>query len=261
METSYYSVQSWRGARHRQNRKKKRARLLLLCIFLIFSLLCAALVVQLLPRLISRFSPEVHQQSTAQMLPQSQTLQVPVLFPSQSWELTLVNSQHPAPQDYQFETLQLSNGQVVDARIYPSLQKMFDDARAQGIFPQVISGYRSYQDQQALFDAQMNQYLQEGYSQSDAKDMTQLRVAQPGFSEHQMGIAVDINADKTLSTNETVFQWLCDNSYRYGFILRYPADKTHITGVTYEPWHFRYVGEKAAQEIFQSGLTLEEYLG
>lgn len=176
------------------------------------------------------------------------------------WPLTLVNSQNPVSPAYQFEALQLSNGEVVDARIYPSLQKMFDDARAQGVYPLVKSGYRSYEQQESLFNLETTKYTEQGYSDAEALEMAKYRVAMPGYSEHQMGIAVDINADKNSSTNEVVYQWLCENSYQYGFILRYPADKTEITGITYEPWHFRYVGEEAAREIYNSGLCLEEYL-
>ncbi|PKK96998.1 MAG: D-Ala-D-Ala carboxypeptidase VanY, partial [Tenericutes bacterium HGW-Tenericutes-3] len=82
----------------------------------------------------------------------------------------------------------------------------------------------------------------------------------PGTSEHQLGIAVDINADTNKSTNDQVFQWLNKNSYKYGFILRYPSDKTRITRTIYEPWHYRYVGKEAAEEIYAQGLCLEEYL-
>lgn len=176
------------------------------------------------------------------------------------WELILVNKQNAAPSEASFESLQLSNGEVIDARIYPALQKMFDDARAQGVYPLVKSGYRSFETQQNIFTQEVSLYTQQGYSSNEAMELAQNRVALPGHSEHQLGIAVDINADKEISSNDIVFQWLSENSYKYGFILRYPASKTEITGVGYEPWHFRYVGNEAAQEIYSSGLCLEEYL-
>ncbi len=84
-------------------------------------------------------------------------------------------------------------------------------------------------------------------------------LAIPGTSEHQLGIAVDINADKEKSSNEEVYEWLAENAYKYGFILRYPQSKEDITGTAYEPWHYRYVGEEAAEEIFNRQICLEEY--
>ena len=85
-------------------------------------------------------------------------------------------------------------------------------------------------------------------------------VAAPGTSEHQLGIAVDINADKTKSTNDEVYAWLAEHAWEYGFILRYPKNKESITGTGYEPWHYRYVGKEAAKKIQQEGCCLEEYV-
>ena len=85
-------------------------------------------------------------------------------------------------------------------------------------------------------------------------------VALPGTSEHQLGLAVDINADTSKCSRDDVYNWLLENSYKYGFIQRYPSGKTSITGVANEPWHYRYVGKKAAEEIHQSGMCLEEYV-
>ena len=86
-------------------------------------------------------------------------------------------------------------------------------------------------------------------------------VAIPGTSEHELGLAVDINADKEQSSNEEVYNWLAENAWRYGFILRYPQGKEDITGIDYEPWHYRYVGKEVAKEIYEAGITLEEYVG
>lgn len=92
------------------------------------------------------------------------------------------------------------------------------------------------------------------------KKMASEWVAAPGTSEHQLGIAVDINADKTKSTNDEVYTWLAEHAWEYGFILRYPKDKENVTGTGYEPWHYRYVGKEAAKEIWQEGCCLEEYV-
>ena len=176
------------------------------------------------------------------------------------WQLRLVGGEYYVPEDYEVKLLTLSNGQQIDERIYPPLQEMFDDMRSQGIYPTVVSGYRSYEEQRAILEEKYLAYRGEGYSKSRAKELALEWVALPGTSEHQLGIAVDINPDYSVSDGEGVYDWLKDNAHKYGFIKRYPEDKTEITGIINEPWHYRYVGEKAAKEIYEQGLCLEEYL-
>lgn len=178
----------------------------------------------------------------------------------EEWCLILVNKEHCIPEDYAVELVELSNGQCVDRRIYPALQEMFDTARAEGIYPVVASGYRTAEKQQSLMDEKIGAYLVEGYSLQDAKEKAGIWVAAVGTSEHQLGICVDINADGVHSTGSQVYKWLDENGYQFGFIKRYPEDKTEITGIKNEPWHYRYVGKKAAAEIYCSGVCLEEYL-
>lgn len=177
-----------------------------------------------------------------------------------TWSLILVSRWNTIPDDYEVDFTQLSNGQNVDARIYPGLQAMFDAARAKGIYPVVASGYRTAEYQQSLLDEKVKEYKAQGYSAAKAQKLAEESVAVPGTSEHQLGIAVDINADTDKSTSDEVYEWLRKNSYKYGFILRYPSDKTDITGTIYEPWHYRYVGVEAATEIYMQGICLEEYL-
>ena len=150
------------------------------------------------------------------------------------WNLILVNRDNYIPADYKVQLTELSNGKKVDSRIYPELQEMFDDARAQGYSLFVREGYRTQEEQQW--------------------------VAIPGTSEHQLGIAVDINADTTKSSSDDVYNWLAENAHTYGFIKRYPSNKTDITGVINEPWHYRYVGKEAASKIYSQGICLEEYI-
>lgn len=178
----------------------------------------------------------------------------------EEWCLILVNKEHCIPDDYEVELVELSNGQCVDRRIYPALQEMFDTARSEGIYPVVASGYRTAQKQQSLMDEKIAAYLVEGYSLQEAKEKADIWVAAVGTSEHQLGISVDINADGVHSAGNQVYDWLDENSYRFGFIKRYPEDKTEITGIINEPWHYRYVGKAAAAEIYCSGVCLEEYL-
>lgn len=172
--------------------------------------------------------------------------------------LILVNAWNEIDEDYEFETVTLSNGEIINKLIYPDLQNMFNDARNLGIDPVVTSGYRTMDKQQQLYDDKVNAYLNEGYSQKDAEAEANKWVALPGYSEHHTGLAVDINARD--GSSEKVYQWLEKNCYKYGFILRYPDDKTEITGINYEPWHFRYVGYDAAEYIYEQGITFEEYI-
>ena len=178
------------------------------------------------------------------------------------WNLILVNADYCIPSDYENELALtvLSNGESVDSRIYPDLQQMFDDMRAGGIYPIVAAGYRTQADQQRIMDERIAAYEAEGYSRKEAQDLAEDWVALPGTSEHQLGIAVDINQDVERSTAEEVYTWLAEHAHEYGFILRYPLDKVDITGISNEPWHYRYVGKEAAAEIHSSGLCLEEYI-
>lgn len=174
--------------------------------------------------------------------------------------LILVNSKNKIPENYEPELTELSNGQRVDSGIYPELQRMFDDMRAEGIYPVVGEGYRTRSEQQRMLDDKIRAFEKEGYSEKRARAMAEEWVAVPGTSEHELGLAVDINADKDNSSNEDVYEWLYENACRYGFILRYPIGKTLVTGIDYEPWHYRYVGTDYAEEIAESGLCLEEWL-
>lgn len=177
-----------------------------------------------------------------------------------AWCLILVNKWNYIPDDYKVKLIELANGESVDTRIYPALQEMFDNAKSDNIYPIVASGYRTSEKQQSLMDEKINDYENEGYSAEEAKAKAETWVAVPGTSEHQLGIAVDINADGIHSTGEEVYEWLGENSYRFGFINRYPSDKTEITGINNEPWHYRYVGIAVATEIYNQGVCLEEYL-
>lgn len=176
------------------------------------------------------------------------------------WNLILVNRNSYIPDDYKVELTELSNGEKVDSRIYPELQEMFNDARAQGYGLFVREGYRTQEEQLQLLDEKIEAYENEGKSKSEAKKLAEQWVAIPGTSEHQLGIAVDINADTTKSSSDDVYSWLAENAHKYGFIKRYPSDKTDITGVINEPWHYRYVGKEAALEIYSQGMCLEEYI-
>ena len=177
-----------------------------------------------------------------------------------TWYLILVNEENPIPDDYEVELAELENGQSVDKRIYHALKEMLNAAKNDGVYPVVASGYRSAEEQQFLLDEKISGYIAGGYSAGDARTEAERWVAVPGKSEHQLGIAIDVNADGVNSTEAAVYEWLNQNSCKFGFIRRYPPGKTEITGVINEPWHYRYVGVDAAIELYSLGICLEEYL-
>ena len=148
---------------------------------------------------------------------------------------------------------------------YGELDQVIADARQAGLNLYVTSAYRSYDRQREVFDTTMKDWISKGYSPLDAYDETKKSVAVPGTSEHATGLAVDIISgqytgldDKQGDTAEQ--EWLMAHCQEYGFILRFPKDKSNVTGIVYEPWHYRYVVKTAAEEIMKKNLTLEEYL-
>lgn len=182
------------------------------------------------------------------------------------WALALVNEEHPLDTSYAPAQLtEVESERSVDSRIADALERMLSDAQEEGLSMYVASAYRSYEDQRTVFNATMQDWINQGYTPLNAYDETKKSVAVPGTSEHATGLSVDIIAsdyealdDAQGDTAEQ--QWLMEHCWDYGFILRYPQDKADITGIIYEPWHYRYVGEEAAKEMHEKDLTLEEYL-
>ncbi len=183
----------------------------------------------------------------------------------EDWQLRLLNAQHPMGEEEPPELRQLSNGLLVDARCYAELQEMLDACRGEGLTPVVCSAYRSWEKQSELFEEEVERQLARGLSEEEARVEAARAIAAPGTSEHQLGLAVDIvdldnqRLDET-QADTAVQRWLLENSWKYGFVLRYPTDKSDLTGVIYEPWHYRYVGRAAAEEMYERDVCLEEYL-
>ena len=182
------------------------------------------------------------------------------------WNLTLVNPDHPISEDFQApELTELINDQSFDTRAYPYLQEMMDDARAEGYRPLICSSFRTWEDQTWLFDRKVKSCIELGMAPSQAQTEAAIWVAKPGTSEHQLGLAVDIVSMQyqvldDAQADTPLQQWLMAHCWEYGFILRYPQDKTEITKIGFEPWHYRYVGKEAAKAITEAGICLEEYL-
>lgn len=183
----------------------------------------------------------------------------------ETWELLLVNPWNPLPEDFQVELVSLKNGMQVDKRIYEDLNAMLTDCWAAGLKPVVCSAYRTQATQTRLHNNKIARLRAAGYSKEAAVKEASRWVAVPGTSEHQTGLALDlVSMDYQLlneKQEETPEQkWFMEHCWEYGFILRYPAEKAEITGIGYEPWHYRYVGKEAAAAIHASGQCLEEYL-
>lgn len=182
------------------------------------------------------------------------------------WYLILVNDTHPMEEGYKPKLADVGGGHQVDERIADSLKKMMEDAKKAGLHPMICSSYRTVEYQQKLYNEYMGNAVKEGLDYWEALKKTKDSTAYPGRSEHNIGLAVDIvsasytQLDKKQEQTKEA-KWLAENCDKYGFILRYPNGKTDITGIIYEPWHYRYVGVEDARKIKEMGVTLEEYLG
>lgn len=183
----------------------------------------------------------------------------------ESWSLVLVNEEHPLDTKYKPELAQIREGSFVDVRIEEETRQMLKDAEDEGLNMYIVSAYRDYETQREVFNTTMVDWISQGYSPLEAYEETKKSVAVPGTSEHATGLALDITSaeygeldDKQAETEEA--KWLAQNCWKYGFILRYPPEKSDITKIVFEPWHYRYIGKEAAKEIMENNLTLEEYL-
>ena len=189
---------------------------------------------------------------------------------SGDWRLILVNPKHMLPEDFYVDTAEIGfaddDEMLIDERIADLLDEMLYDCQEAGCSPVVRAGYRSQATQEYLYEEKIQEWIDdEGYSREEAEEVASTIVAYPGTSEHQLGLSADIadrdfpylNASQADSPTQ---QWLMEHCQEYGFILRFPDGKSDLTGIIFEPWHYRYVGKEAAAEIMERGICLEEYL-
>ena len=273
-------AQSYRRPSTPQRRRRRHHRRSPLPLILLL-LAVAALIWFMASRLSSHADPGTQAFSPSEAPSQAQTSPAPSDAPAVSpsaapeptlppiedapWQLRLANQSHPLPEDWSVETSTLSNGLKVDARIYDDLTQMLADCAKAGYSALVCSAYRTIKKQTELFERKIKSFMSDGLSHDEAYTAASAIVAIPGTSEHNLGLAVDICASEYQLLNEAqadtpAQKWLMEHCWEYGFILRYPKGKQDITGIIYEPWHYRYVGRDLAQEITESGLCLEEYL-
>ncbi|HHW69550.1 MAG TPA: M15 family metallopeptidase [Tenericutes bacterium] len=167
--------------------------------------------------------------------------------------LILVNKYNKLPSNYEPKNLvslgDYGIGKMIDVAKEAFVQ-MAEDIKKEGLYIKSISSYRSYSSQESIYNR---------YVKIDGVEITDTYSARPGHSEHQTGLTVDINMVEDEFANTKEAKWLANNAHKYGFILRYPKNKEHITGYSYEPWHFRYVGKEVAKFIYENDITFDEY--
>ena len=174
-------------------------------------------------------------------------------------KIILVNKDNKIPDDYKANLLEYE-GHFIDSSIASSLDKMVKSAKREGINLKINTAYRDRNEQQEIYERRVNLYVKKGNTKEQAVSKTNLEVQKPGYSEHETGLALDFSNPNKPEENADMWKWLESNSYKYGFILRYPKDKTNITKVSNEEWHYRYVGKDIAKEMKMTGKCLEEYV-
>lgn len=181
----------------------------------------------------------------------------------------LVNPTHRIPEDYSVNLVQVQGKYKMEEEAAKYAKELLKGAKAAGFNMQLCSAYRTIETSERLYKNKVNEYLALGYSNENAKTEAAKWVAPPGTSEHHTGLAMDLVSSDYWNYYSDLehdyekfdsFQWMYDHCWEYGFILRYPKEKQDITGITYEPWHYRYVGLEKAKYIMENKLCLEEYL-
>ena len=191
-------------------------------------------------------------------------------FTSQGKRIIMVNPWNYVPEDYEPDLVSLTSahgvqGSLVDSSCYEALIAMIDDCNKVAPQAYVVSSYRTMEHQTSNYNNKVKFYKDQGYDEQTARQKAATSIAIPGTSEHQLGLAVDIiDTDLwVLDSRQAELpaqKWLMEHCWEYGFILRYPKNKIDVTGIIYEPWHYRYVGKELAAELHALGLTLEEYI-
>lgn len=261
--------------RERQRRRRRRNRRILLVLLVILLLGAAWGITRVIEHWTSAPSssqsqsapaptaPPASQSAPSSSQPQSESTDVPA---SADPLLILANKDNPLPSDYAPDLAYLEGGSYqMQSEAAAAFDRMKNAANATGLHLMACSTYRSVERQTELFNAEIQKWMGQGMDEAAAREQAATVVMVPGCSEHNTGLAVDVGSITNQRVeedfeNEPEFAWLQEHAAEYGFILRYPADKVEVTGVTYEPWHYRYVGVENAQKIKESGLCLEEYL-
>lgn len=201
---------------------------------------------------------------------ESKAIVTPLASPA-DWNLVLVNRENQLAEEIPMEFYLTESGYQIDSRIQDPYSQLMEAGKAAGMDLTMVSGYRSIEQQQANYDVNYQNFLASGLSEEEARTKTEEYIALPHASEHTTGLAVDITSTALANQegnsgllpdleNYPEGLWLKENAPKFGFILRYPKEKEAITGINFEPWHFRYVGIENAMYMTENNLTLEEYI-
>ena len=216
--------------------------------------------------------PEESQDSSSAIVAESESkVIVTPIASSADWNLVLVNRENQLAEEIVMELYLTESGYQIDSRIQEPFLQLMEAGKAAGMDFTMISGYRSIEQQQTNYDVNYQNYLASGLSEEEARTKTEEYIALPNASEHITGLAVDITSTALANQegNSGLFPdlenypeglWLKENAPKFGFVLRYPKEKEAITGINFEPWHFRYVGIENAMYMTENNLTLEEYI-
>ena len=240
-------------------------RLMLFLVVVVMVLLMGMGAAELSGRLHGDKAVERAYAASTQSITQTSVLELPAPVKEQDWKLRIVSEAQPLPEDFTVETEEAENCYLFDARAAQALRDFLAAGRAAGMDLEVASAWRDWATQETLFEDKVNRVMSEtGLEREQAEEIAADEVACPGTSEHQLGLAVDIISNDYPWLDEgwadtAEAAWLEEHCAEYGFILRYPPDKSELTGIIWEPWHFRYVGKEAAVYIMENGLCLEEY--
>lgn len=240
-------------------------RLMLFLVVVVMVLLMGMGAAELSGRLHGDKAVERAYAASTQSITQTSVLELPAPVKEQGWKLRIVSEAQPLPEDFTVETEEAENCYLFDARAAQALRDFLAAGRAAGMDLEVASAWRDWATQETLFEDKVNRVMSEtGLEREQAEEIAADEVARPGTSEHQLGLAVDIISNDYPWLDEgwadtAEAAWLEEHCAEYGFILRYPPDKSELTGIIWEPWHFRYVGKEAAVYIMENGLCLEEY--
>lgn len=172
----------------------------------------------------------------------------------------LVNPTNQIPEGYSPTLADIGSGYKLQERAAAAFLDMMKKAQQDSVGLWVVSAYRSHEKQTTNFNNKIREFESMGYTATEAYAATAMLIAVPGTSEHSLGYAVDLNSLETTFEGTKQFTWLTQNCADFGFVLRYPKDKVEITEISYEPWHYRYVGSNHARIIMEKGICLEEYL-
>lgn len=177
------------------------------------------------------------------------------------WSLTLVNYENQLPIDFEPTLSYIDSSRQIDSRVVDELKQMLKDMKKAGVKDiWVQSSYRSVKYQDELFNNKINEYMEYGETREDAEALTLKTINKPGTSEHNLGLAIDLNYVDYNFDKTKAYNWMVENAENYGFVLRYKKEKEEITKVDYEPWHWRYVGPEHARKMNELDMCLEEYV-